>query len=136
MSEFVKKFNYGNMDISSGVDSFWLGGSIAISAMEQVDFLKKFFDNKLGVKESTTKLVKEILIQEKGDGYTLSAKTGGGGGFLKNDTSRALGWYVGYVEKGDRVNFFALNIEGKSTAAIKNVRVEITKAVLKELGIL
>jgi beta-lactamase class D len=136
MSDFVKRFNFGNMDISSGIDSFWLSGSIAISAMEQIDFLKKFYDNKLGIKESTTKSVKEILVQEKGDGYTLSAKTGGGAGFMKDDTTRALGWYVGYVEKGDKVYFFALNIEGKGTAEVRNARIEITKAVLKELNIL
>ena len=42
MKSFVDKFKYGNKDISSGVDNFWLNGSLKISAMEQIDFLKGF----------------------------------------------------------------------------------------------
>jgi beta-lactamase class D len=136
MSDFVKKFNYGNMDISSGIDTFWLAGSIQISAMEQIGFLQKFYNGKLGVKESTTKAVREILIQEETNRYKLSAKTGGGGGFLKSDPDRALVWYVGYVEKDNTVYFFALNIEGKNSADIRQARIDITRAVLKELGII
>jgi len=40
MTAFLTRFDYGNQDISSGIDSFWLNGSIKISATEQVRFLQ------------------------------------------------------------------------------------------------
>ncbi|MBN1757354.1 MAG: class D beta-lactamase [Chitinispirillaceae bacterium] len=135
MKAYVTKFRYGNADISSGNDNFWLNGSLAISAWEQIDFLVRFYGNALGVGKETTKAVKDILVQEKGSGYTLSAKTGGGSP-LKDRPDRALGWYVGYVEKEKNVWFFALNIEGNNFADIKDLRIDVTRQVLKRLKII
>jgi beta-lactamase class D len=134
MQKYVNQFNYGNKDISSGVDTFWLNGSIKISIMEQIDFLVKFYNSKLGVTEKTTKAVKDILIQEKNEKYILSAKTGAGS--LTNESAKARGWYVGYVETKNKVYFFAMNIDGESFTDILAPRIEITKAVLKALKII
>ena len=41
MREGVKKLGYGNMEIGSVVDRFWLAGPLAISAVEQTDFLRR-----------------------------------------------------------------------------------------------
>ncbi len=132
MNAYLRKFSYGNGDISSGLDNFWLDGSLAISAMEQVAFLVKFYRNELGVATATTDAVKDILVQEKADGYTLSAKTGGGS-FLKDRPDVALGWYVGYVEKEKNVWFFALNIDGTSFEDVRDARIAIARAVLRAL---
>ena len=134
MKTYVRKFQYGNADISSGVDAFWLSGSLRISAMEQIEFLKKFYNNNLGISEKTTHAVKSILVQEKTDTHIISGKTGGGN--PDNDTTRVLGWLVGYVEKGNEVVFFALNIDGKSFSDIMSSRMEITKAVLKKIHVI
>jgi beta-lactamase class D len=134
MVEYIHKFNYGNEDISSGIDAFWLDGSLRISAMEQIDFLKRFYTGTLGVSAKTTAAVKEILIQERNPAFMLSAKTGGGA--LGSGPAKALGWYVGYIERGDKVWFFACNIDGESFADIMSPRIDITKAVLKKLGII
>ncbi len=133
MQSFVDSFNYGNKDISSGIDNFWLNGSLRISSLEQVEFLKKFYNNHLKVSARTTKLVKDILVQEQTENYKLSAKTGAG--YIDNNRNIALGWYVGYIEKGDNVYFFALNIEGNSFGEILEPRIVITKNVLRKLGI-
>lgn len=134
MRQYVELFDYGNQDISSGIDTFWLNGSLKISAFEQIEFLKKFYNNQLSVSPGTIQMVKSILVQEVTDVYTLSAKTGGG--YLDEGQSQALGWYVGYVEKEDNVYYFALNIEGKSFTEIQKPRIEITKNILKEAGII
>ena len=134
MEQYVKAFDYGNLDISSGIDSFWLNGSLKISAYEQIKFLRKFYTEQLGVSSGTIQKVKSILVQEATDVYTLSAKTGGG--YLDENQSRALGWFVGYVEKGDNVYYFALNIEGKSFSEIQKPRIEITKRILRKAGII
>lgn len=134
MKSYVDKFNYGNKDISSGLDSFWLSGSLNISAMEEVEFLKKFYCKKLGISEKTTDAVKSILVQEKTESYTLSGKTGGGN--QKNNPEKGFGWLVGYVEKGKNVYFFALNIDAESFSEMLKPRIDITKAVLKKMGII
>jgi len=135
MKEYVTAFKYGNGDISSGVDNFWLNGSLSVSAMEQIEFLQKFYNNDLGVSERTIMLVKNILIQEETENYRISAKTGGGNVVDKDNREMALGWYVGYIEKGKDVFFFAHNIDGKDFAEIKDLRINITESVLKELKI-
>lgn len=134
MRNYVTGFDYGNKDISSGIDNFWLNGSLKISANEQVEFLKKFYQGQLKVSAKTIKLVKNILIQEQTENYKLSAKTGAG--YIDQNRNVALGWYVGYLEKSDNVYFFALNIEGQSFDEILKPRIEITKSIFKELGII
>ena len=134
MKHYVDEFDYGNRDISSGIDNFWLNGSLAISALEQIDFLRKFYPGRLNVSPKTVSAVKSILIQEKTGTYTFSAKTGGG--YLDKEQTRALGWLVGYVEKDENVYYFALNIEGRSFDEIREPRIVITKNILKDLGII
>lgn len=134
MQTYIGQFGYGNGDISSGIDRFWLNGSLKISAKEQVDFLRRFYQDELQVATATTGAVKGILVREKNDDYRLSYKTGAGS--LGNGKKSAIGWLVGYVEKQDDVYFFALNIEGESFAEILAPRLEITKAMLRDLDII
>ena len=134
VKRYVVDFDYGNKDISSGIDSFWLGGSLKISALEQIAFLKKFYNGQLNISSRTSRLVKAILIQEQEKGYTLSGKTGAG--TIDQEQNAALGWYVGYVEKGNNVYYFALNIEGDNFNEILKPRIEITRNILKQLGII
>lgn len=136
MQVFVDKFDYGNRDISSGVDNFWLNGSMSISAMEQVAFIRKFYKNELGVSPEAVAAVKGILVQDETKRYRLSAKTGGGTGFDKANPDKALGWYVGYIEKGKDLFYFAMNIEGESFYDIVTPRKKITVEALKYLKII
>ena len=48
--EYLTRIQYGNADLSGGVDRFWLDGALRISAMEQVDFLRKLYRNELPFK--------------------------------------------------------------------------------------
>nr|AIA13557.1 Penicillin binding protein transpeptidase domain protein [uncultured bacterium] len=132
MKRHVAAFAYGNEDISGGIDNFWLNGGLRISADEQVEFLKKFYAGRLPVSKRSTEIVKDILILEKTPEYTLSAKTGGGS--IAEGTY--IGWFVGYVETKGNVYFFATNIEGASYPAIREKRIDVTKLILAELGVL
>jgi beta-lactamase class D len=136
MKKWVDTIGYGNRDISGPIDQFWLNDTIQISADEQIQFLKKFYLGELGFSAPVTVAVKEILVREQGDGYILSAKTGGGDLKKGPAAGRFVGWYVGYIEKGDQVYFFALNIDGPTFADIKDKRVEIVHQVFKELGVI
>ncbi len=134
MQSYVVSFDYGNKDISSGIDNFWLNGSLQITAFEQIEFLRKFYNGQLKISAKTTKSVKNILIQEQTENYKLCAKTGAG--YIDQNRKVALGWYVGYLEKPDNVYFFALNIEGQTFNEIVKPRIEITKSIFKELGVI
>ena len=64
--EYLDWIQYGNADPSGGVDRFWLDGALRISAMEQVDFLRKLYRNELPFKVEHQRLVKDIMIVEAG----------------------------------------------------------------------
>ena len=106
---------------------------LKISADEQVEFLKAFYSGgRLPVSKRSTEIVKDILMLEKTPAYTLSAKTGGG----PIDEGVNIGWFVGYLETGGNVYFFATNIEGQSYVEIREKRIELTKQILRTLGYL
>lgn len=132
MQKHLTKLQYGNMDASGGLDSFWLNSSLLISPDEQVEFLKRFYRGELPFSQRSVRIVKEIILREETPGYRLSGKTGGGpaGG------GKALGWFVGYVETRDNVYFFATNMEGANYLAIRDERINLTKRVLADLGYL
>jgi beta-lactamase class D len=132
MQKHVAAFNYGNKDASGRVDNFWLNDVLKISADEQVEFLKAFYNGRLPVSTRTTEIVKDILVLEKAPTYRLSGKTGGG----PIDEGKYIGWFVGYLESDGNVYFFAINIEGASFAEIRDKRIELTKQILKALGYL
>jgi len=144
MKRFLNKFKYGNRDISGGIDRFWLDGGLRISANEEVEFLKRFYTDKLPVSPRSVEIVKKMLIFDKQSNYTLSGKTGLQLGLSPSGVARVsipvspkLGWFVGYLEQNGNVYFFATNIESASPPDnFSAARIEITKKILRHLGFL
>lgn len=132
MQQYVDRFDYGNRDISGGIDQFWLTGGLRISPVEQVEFLRRFYFAQLGVSDRATRIAKELLLLEETPGYRLSGKSGWAG---LGDAGPGVGWLVGYLERGGDVHFFATNIV-IATARDAAARTTITKAILPELGLL
>jgi beta-lactamase class D len=112
--EYLRRFGYGNADSSSGLTTFWLGGSLTISPEEQAQFLIRLFGNKLPVSQHAVRTVREVLVQPAGvvvnatgehpfvgawpDGTVLSAKTGSG----RDRSGSTVRWLVGHVSRGAR----------------------------------
>ncbi|PSB05043.1 class D beta-lactamase [Merismopedia glauca] len=135
MQQWLKKAKYGNQKIGSKeqIDRFWLDGTLQISPREQVLFMQRLYENKLPFSKRSLSIVKDIMVMEKKPNYTIRAKTGWFGFGTK--TKPQIGWYVGYLEKGKNVYFFATNIDirqEKDAAARK----ELTYRCLKEMGLL
>lgn len=132
MQEYMDLFDYGNRDIGGALDSFWLNGNIRITAVQQIEFLKKIHLNQLDVKASALEELKRIMVREENPEYTLRAKTGWG--------FRAgvdIGWFVGYLETEENVFFFATNIEGRGDfEGFGQARVQITMDILRKLKII
>lgn len=124
--KYLKELNYGNKKIGDDVTRFWLDESLEITTFEQIKFLKRFYTNNLPFKIEDINLLKEIMIDEKNENYTIRAKTGWDGRY---------GWYVGYVETKDDVWFFAMNIDTKSKDDLPK-RKAITLETLKLKGII
>ena len=137
MQTYVSKFSYGNQDISSGLDDFWLSGSLKISALEQIQFLQKMHHGQLAISQQSIDTLKEVMLVEKNDNYTLYAKTGAGKANVHDKSSQSmLGWYVGFVENSEGVHYFAFNFTRSNYSKMKAVRVEIARNHLKKSGVI
>jgi beta-lactamase class D len=104
MQRYLDSLAYGNEDISSGIDHFWLVGSLRISADEQVEFIRRLVNNRLrGFSANTQEKVKGIMLRESTERYKLYGKTGGGD--IAPDST--IGWFVGFVTTQSNTYVFA-----------------------------
>ncbi|MBU8732178.1 class D beta-lactamase [Cytobacillus oceanisediminis] len=120
MQEYVSNIQYGNQDISGGIDAFWLDSSLKISAAEQADFIEKLVEEELPFSQKNQKTVKRMMIQDEQDQFILHGKTG------SRLSDMGLGWYVGFIETEKETWVFSVNIDGTGTEA-KNIAVEVLK---------
>jgi beta-lactamase class D len=110
MTKYIQAAGYGNQDISDKIDSFWLNGNLRISPEEQIKFLVRLYQEDLPFSPAVMKTVKDIMIIERKDAYTLRGKTGWG---RDVEGVKNIGWYVGYIERDHNVYFYALNFENQ-----------------------
>ena len=116
MQQYVTAFDYGNADISGGIESFWLDSTLRITAYEQVEFLEKFYTGDLPVREENINLVKEMLVLDSIGSGKLSGKTG---------TGSTGGWFVGYYETPLDVYLFAAFMKEKQGSEVKQIVIDI-----------
>lgn len=76
MKEYLHRVQYGNEDISGGLTEFWIGSSLLISADEQVEFVRKLFENRLPYSERTMQIVRDVIRLKETPLSVLSGKTG------------------------------------------------------------
>ena len=131
MREWLDRLEYGNRDMSGGIDHFWLQGGLRVSAIEQVKFLHRLAEGRLPATQRAQRLVRNAMVVEKSRSHTLYAKTGGSG-----RTREAVEWWVGWVErKGRPVAYFAMNLAPTDKTRFAD-RFEITRPILREAGVL
>ena len=139
MQQYLEVAHYGNAVIGGAIDSFWLSRGLRISCDEQIEFLKNFYTYQVPFSKRNVDLVKKIIVLDSTDQYKLSGKTGWGMHQQPEDSVlKNIGWFVGYVENGSDVYFFALNIESPEPAPgnFAEARIEIAKNILRDSGIL
>lgn len=127
---WLDRLGYGNADPGDQVDVFWLRGPLAISAVEQTRFLARLARRDLPASDRSQGLVRDILRIEQGDGYVLYAKTG-----WSIASTPQLGWWVGWVERGDALHTFALNIDMHANTDARK-RITLGRALLAKLDLL
>ncbi len=122
---------YGNADISSGLDHFWRNGSLQISGLEQVDFLRALRDGKFGLNAQQTRALLDTMELERADDYVLYGKTGS----CNRTEGDVYGWFVGLVEKaGQPRAYFAMTVDGVSVADVATPRRKVVMDALVDLG--
>lgn len=159
MNQWVRKLNYGNMDIGEArdIDSFWLTGALRISAVEEVRFLDRLRRKQLPASEASQEKVMRMMILDRSKAsaaksWVMHGKTGAvlpisgdRGDIVKEETGSGLldgldriGWLVGWIKRpeaqgGDAV--FALNLPLASPAAL-GLRKPLVQELLAANGVL
>jgi beta-lactamase class D len=144
---YLRRLRYGNADPSSGLTTFWLGGSLRISPLEQLTFLRRLYYEELPVGARTLRIVRGILVQPAGvvvnaagehafdapwpKDTTVSAKTGS----TSFDDHRAVRWIVGHVERQRHAWIFVSCVTG-SDALDANAAVDLAARELRSHNVL
>lgn len=131
MQDWVTKVGYGNkkIGVEKDIDKFWLGGELRITPQEQIQFLRRLYNQDLPFSQRTFSIVKNIMVVEQTPEYTIRAKTGLG------QVAPQIGWYVGYLEKNKNVYFFAVNIDIRNDKDVA-ARKELMRRCFKDLRLL
>lgn len=130
------KGEYGEDDSNPQYD-FWNYGNFRVSPIQQIDFLKAFYEEKLVFvkKPDTYRTVKELMLLPA-DQTDEVCKVRGKSGWT-NFGEKQTGWYVGYVEYNGNVYFFATVLtQPKASENINFIpdRRNITFDVLRSIG--
>jgi beta-lactamase class D len=146
-TSYLRRLGYGNADPSSDLTTFWLGGSLRISPIEQMTFLQRLYNNDLPVSGNAKRIVREILVQPQGvvvnatgehpfdapwpTETVVSAKTGS----TSFDRDRAVRWIVGRVERDRHAWLFVSCVTGPADLDAM-AAVDLAARSLRKLGVL
>jgi beta-lactamase class D len=131
MAQEVKRLNFGNAEIGTQVDNFWLAGPLKITPRQEAEFADQLAHSQLPFSKQAQQQVAKMLFIERLNDKSLYAKSG-----WAMDAEPQVGWYTSWVEdnKG-KITAFSLNIEmANETQAA--VRKELVINSLKQLKIL
>lgn len=134
--KYVELFKYGNRDLSgdkgrnNGLTNAWLSSSLKISPLEQIAFLEKLTRSELPVSEQTQQLTRHILfVEDLPGGWELYGKTGSG-----FDEHGNIAWFIGWVQKEDRILTFVHYCEGtlQPTQAKEEAKAKLISLVAEQ----
>lgn len=103
---YLREAEYGQLNEPFNLTTFWLDGSLTISAEEQIRFLRKLVRHELAFSESSYATLATLMTVDSTPHYILRAKTG-----WASRSQPQIGWYVGYLETPRGRWLFALNID-------------------------
>ena len=127
--DYIRKFSYGELHEPFVETTFWLDGLLKISAIEQVEFLKKIYQRSPPFRTTSYEILRTIMLVEQTPAFTIRAKTG-----LAGKSKPQLGWYIGYVETTKDVWFFAMNLAVRDEKDLL-LRLNLTREALQAKGV-
>ncbi len=130
MQSEVKRVGFGNADIGTQVDQFWLKGPLKITPQQEAKFVYGLAMEELGFDVKVQQQVKQMLLIEQRGDLKLYAKSG-----WAMDIEPQVGWYTGWVDDGHgKITAFSLNMTMQHDCAVGE-RKELTLDVLDKLNI-
>lgn len=134
MRAWVSKLDYGNREVTGPIDAFWLDdGSLRITAHEQVELVRRLLAGELPVRQESKRIVERIIPSERIGDAVFHGKTG-----LGTESGRAMGWIVGWVDRGATRSVYATHVEAPRSELARMIplRRELTHALLARYGVL
>ncbi len=131
--KYLELSDYGNVNLSQKDSDFWNFGDFGISPINQVQFLKKLYNEDLPFSKRNIQIVKKVMLSEENQNYKIHSKTG-----WTREKGFNIGWWVGYIEKENGTYFFATRLlqdRKNNKSNFGSCRKDITKVVFKELQI-
>lgn len=132
--KYLSLCHYGNLNFSQTDPDFWNFGAFGISPVNQVEFLKNFYEEKLPFSKRNIDIVKKVMITEQNDDYTIHSKTG-----WTRENEINTGWWVGYITNKNGTYFFATRLlqdRKLNSTNFGSCRKEITKSVFRDLNVI
>lgn len=139
--QYLVSFEYGNADMSGGLETAWLTpspfnestvNSLKISGFEQAHFLKNLWREKLSTTpDSQIKAIKLLPEEVSPNGNKIYGKTGSG--FVGEKSDLRVGWYVGYLEAKQDRYVVVSNFTDKQNVAGETFGGAEAKAILKQI---
>lgn len=126
MSKYIADIGYGNKDISGGLMDFWLESSLQITPRQQVELLRKLYEEQLPFSPEHVTTLKELLVLETEEGYELSGETG--------TAVDKVGWFVGSILKDEKRYYFATTLVDNNKVSGARAK-EITIDILKDMAL-
>lgn len=117
VAQELKALSYGNCDISqwegSGINplpdmnGFWLGASLKVSPIEQVQALAQIFSGAGIYTAQETAVVKDMMLAGEAESWRLYGKTGTG--------PAGEAWFTGFVQNGSQSLYFAFFLNSSAS---------------------
>lgn len=132
MQKELDKLQYGNCDMSDwegrlntnnnnrALTGFWIESSLLISPWEQVEVMKRIFDDNSDYAEKTKNELKQVMLvpgQEQAD-ISVYGKTGMGAA----DGIAVDAWFTGFAERAEGKLYFCVYLGRTDNMDISSVR--------------
>ena len=96
MQDWLKRLDYGNADISGGIDNFWLASSLEITARQQLSMIQALRRQQLPFAQQHQATVRQMAHVTDTVNGSLFGKTGSCWPGRENESDYA--WFVGWLE--------------------------------------
>lgn len=133
MQSWLDKIQYGDRDISAGIDVFWLSSAkrktLLITPREQALLLRQLALGQLPFSPKSRATLETIMEVRALDHGHLYGKTGSG---VDAAGSNNLGWFVGYLRDTQESYAYACVLQGENQTG-KDARA-LVEAIVTESG--
>lgn len=128
LQRYFHQLQYGNEDLSGGMDSYWMESSLKISPIEQVQLLYALNENKMDFQKENINAIKHVLFLGEHHQHKLYGKTGTGTVNGKD----VNGWFIGFVTTTDNNYYFAVHLQDENGKANGSKAKKIAFRILQD----